>query len=107
MESDELTWVDSVPVRPARRKVITVGEYDWARAAPTDGEPSRLTARFWINSTEIVAVLVENTAAADGGTTKQMIEPPQPRLRVGGRSYLLYVEAPARSSTAPDADSRT
>ncbi len=96
MEPDELTWIDSVPVRPARRKRITIGEYEWVRTAPAAGEPARLTARFWINSIEVEAILVE---AATGGSADQSTDSPQPRVRVGGHSYLLCVMAPAQGSS--------
>ncbi len=86
-----MTWVDAVPVRPARTKKITIGEFEWVKAAPADGERAGLTARFWINSTELVAVLVEDTAPGHGGGTGQT-DAPQARVRLGGRSYLLLVE---------------
>ncbi len=78
MQPEEFTWVDSVPVRPARRKRITIGEYEWVRTAPADGQPARLTARFWINSIEIEAILVEATT---GGSTDQSTDSLQPRVR--------------------------
>ncbi len=99
MEPDELTWIDSVPVRPARRKLITVSEYEWARTAAADGEPARLKAHFWINSTELMAVLIEETTVACSGSTKQATGAVQPRVRLGGRSYLLFVEAAAQGSS--------
>ncbi len=91
MEPDEMTWVDTVPVRPARTKKITIGEYEWVKAAPADGELARLTARFWINSTELVAVLLEDTTPGLSGGPGQA-DAPQARVRLGGRSYLLLVE---------------
>lgn len=97
MDPDELSWVDSVPARPARKRRITVGEYEWLRAAPADGEPVRLTARFWINSTELVAILVEDTTIGVSGGAGQM-RARQARARMGGRTYRLSVEAPAENS---------
>lgn len=99
MESDELTWVDSVPVRPARRKVITVSEYEWARTTAADGEPARLEVHFWINSTELMAVLIEEPIVACGGSIKHATAPVQPCVRLRGRSYLLVVEAAAPDSS--------
>ncbi len=87
MQPDELAWIDSVPAPPARGKQVRIGEHEWTRAPSS----ARLTARFWINSTEVSAVLVEHETP-DGRSTTQ---PPQPRVRVGGRSYLLFVQAPA------------
>ncbi len=95
-----MSWVDSVPVRPARRKRITVSEFEWVRAAPAGGEAARLTARFWINSTELMAILVEETPVDHGGNAEQTTDPPPPRVRMGGRCYLLSVQAPAQTSTA-------
>ncbi len=88
-----MTWVDSVPARPARTKRFTVSEHEWVRTVPADGQPARLTARFHINTTEVMAVLMEDTAVGRVGHT-----PPTaaslPRLRIAGRTYLLSVEAP-------------
>ena len=96
IEPDELTWIDSVPVRPARGKRVTIGEYEWVRAAPSGGEPAQFRARFWINNTELVAVLVEETTTrAARGSTDQTLGPCQPRVRMRGRTYLLFVEASA------------
>ncbi len=100
MEPDELTWIDSVPVRPARGKRITIGEYEWVRAAPSANGPGVLTARFWLNSIELMAILIEEATVAQGGSTEQPTDPPQPRVRIGGRSYLLSVRAPAQDATA-------
>ncbi len=99
MERDELAWIDSVPVRPARGKKITIGEFEWSEAAP-ENAPARRTARFWLNSTELLAILVEETTVAHGGSTGQITDAPPPRVRIGGRSYLLFVEAPTQRSTA-------
>ncbi len=99
MQPDEFTWIDSVPARPARAKRIIISEYEWARAAPAAGEASRLSYRFWINSTEILAILVEETSA-HGSSVDQKSEPTQPRVRIGGRSYLLFVEGAAHGPLA-------
>ncbi len=59
MEPDEFTWVDSVPVRPARGKRVTISDWEWSVAAPAAREAAVRSARFWINSTELMAILVE------------------------------------------------
>lgn len=93
MEADDLAWVDTVPIRPARGQRITVGETEWVRSATVSGQPARLTARFHINTTEVMAILVEDTAlggTSDTATTTAS----RPRLRIAGCTYLLSVEAP-------------
>ncbi len=85
MEPDELTWIDSVPVRPARGKRITIGEYEWVRAAPSANGPGVLTARFWLNSIELMAILIEEATVAQGGSTEQ---PPGPASGAHRRSLL-------------------
>ena len=100
MEPDDLAWVDTVPVRRARAKRITISDVEWAKAAtPAPGQPAIRTATFWINSTEVMAVLIEETTVACDGSTKEATEPGQPRVRLGGRSYLLFVEAAAQNSS--------
>ncbi len=95
MEPDELAWVDSIPVRASRVKQITVSEFEWLRAAPEDGRPATLSARFRINSTELVAILVEEGVPLHTERAVPMTGAPPPRLRLAGRSYRLFVEAPA------------
>ena len=97
VEHDETTWVDTVPVRPARTKRITINEFEWTPTAPADDQPARLTAPFMINNAEFVAVLVEDTTPAHAANTGQTTGAPQPRLRLAGRSYLLSVEPPAQA----------
>ncbi len=93
MEADDFAWVDTVPARPARVQRITVGEKEWVRSATTSGQPARLTARFHINTTEVMAVLMEDTAVGRPGHTAPTAAA-LPRLRIAGRTYLLSVEAP-------------
>ena len=95
MEPDELAWVDSVPVRPARAKQVTIGEHEWLRAVPEDGGPAQLTARFRINNTDLVAILVEERTPPPAAPAAPTTGAPPPRLRLAGRSYRLFVEAPA------------
>jgi hypothetical protein len=58
------------------------------------GRAARLTARFLINSVELMAVLVEHRSeprSVSAGSTGQHLAP---RLRIGNRIYLLFIEVP-------------
>ena len=98
MEFDETTWVDTVPARPARQKRVTISEFEWTRTAAAEGEPTRLTACFFLNTTELMAVLLKDIASGQVDNP-EAIAALRPRTRIGGRTYLLTVEAPASNST--------
>ncbi len=94
MEPDELPWIDSVPVRRARAKRITIGEYEWVPTSSTADGRARFCASFLINHTELVALLVEDRSEIRGVRAGRTSVPPPPRLRLGNRWYLLFIETP-------------
>lgn len=98
MEPDEFTWIEAVPVRPPRTKRLTFSEFEWSVESPREDGRARLSARFMINSTELVAILVEDTTPAQTGGTNRTNNTSPSRLRVGGRSYRLFIEPPATAS---------
>ncbi len=95
---DEFSWVDSVvpPDRAlARAKRLTIGEHEFQQMSPTSDGQRRLRTRFFINTTEIEATLVE--VGHDAGATEAKART-HPRLRLGGRFYLLTIASSADQS---------
>lgn len=94
----DVIWVDEVPRRRAKAKRVVIGEHEWRQVPGACSRPPCLRASFFVNGTEVVAVLRPVDEPVGGQVESAASWDRAPRLRIRGLTYSLSVQVPDPSS---------